>query len=402
MAPLKPLTVIGLNSGTSMDGVDAAIFRIIPISSQSRSDGSNGHTVAQNLDVEMLDALLYPLPPELTRKMQSMIGARNCSLEDVIRLHAALGEVFAQAALAVMKKAGMTRRDIDLIGSHGQTMWHAPSMRKFAGIATHGTMQLGDTSVIASRTGVAVVGDFRSRDMAKGGQGAPLVAFADEVLFGGEGKAIGILNIGGIANLTVLNSHGEALMAFDTGPGNVLLDRACQRLLDKPFDDNGKIAAAGKVHEEWLAEILENEYFGKRPPKTTGRELFGNPFADDLMAQAGRRGLSNEDTIATLTALTAASIAAAYDRFVKPQQPLDTLVLGGGGAENVTLLKSLSGRWTGKLNLKRHEDYGVSTKFKEALLFALLAYTTHFGIPNNVPRCTGATERVCLGSITRA
>lgn len=399
MAPLKPLTVIGLNSGTSMDGVDAAVFRIIPLGAANKS---NGHTAAQNLDVEMLESILHPISADLKRKMTSMINARQSTLEDVVRLHAALGEVFAQAALAVMKQAGLTKRDVDLIGSHGQTIWHAPELRKYAGYATHGTMQLGDPAVIVSRTGIPVVADFRARDMAKGGQGAPLVAFADQVLFGGQGEPTGVLNLGGIANITALDKHGEALLAFDTGPGNILIDRFCEKLLDQSFDEGGKQAAAGKVDSQWLQEILTLPYFAQSPPKTTGRELFGSAFADELLAAAGKRKLSTPDALATITAVTAASVVAAYDRFIKPQQELSTLVLGGGGAENATLCRLLGSYWSHPLKLKRHEDFGVSTKFKEALLFALLAYTTHFGIPNNVPRCTGASSRVCLGNITRA
>jgi anhydro-N-acetylmuramic acid kinase len=399
MATLKPLTVIGLNSGTSMDGIDAAIFRIIPLGTQNKT---NGHALSQNLDVEMLDALLHPIPPELTRKMRSMISAHSCSLDAIVRLNAALGEVFAQAAMAVMRQAGLSKRDVDLIGSHGQTIFHAPAMRKFAGIATHGTLQLGEPAIIAARTGVPVASNFRARDMATGGQGAPLVAFADEVLFGGEGEAVGVLNIGGIANITALDDHGEARMAFDTGPGNLLIDRACHKLFQRDFDEGGQLAAGGKVDNKWLEAILKHEYFQSQPPKTTGAELFGQAFADDLLREAEKRKLSAEDTLATITAVTAASVARAYKHFIQPEFPIATLILGGGGADNATLCKMLGEHWPGKLKLRRHEDFGVSTKFKEALLFALLAYTTHFGIPNNVPRCTGASQRVCLGTICRA
>lgn len=382
-----------------MDGVDAAAFRIIPLRADTKT---NGHTIAQCLEVEMIDALLHPLPAELARKMQSIISCGQVHLDDLVRLDVALGETFAQAAHALMKKCGLSRADVDLIGSHGQTIWHAPESKKFAGLATQGTLQLADPAVIATRTGVAVISNFRTRDMAVGGQGAPLVAFADEVLFGGEGEPIAVLNIGGIANITVLAEDGEAMMAFDTGPGNMLIDRAMQQLFDQPYDKGGERAAAGQVDSAWLEEILAHPYFKQAPPKTTGRELFGHAFADELLAEGQRRQRSPEEIIATITAVTALSVARAYDEFVSRQVTVKKLVLGGGGAENHTLRAMLVKYWPHAVKLKQHEDYGVSTKFKEALLFALLAYTTHFGIPNNVPRCTGASQRVCLGEITRA
>lgn len=401
MAALKPLTVMGLNSGTSMDGVDAALFRFIPLRPSGGSTG-NGHAVPLRLDMEMIDSLLHPMDDKLRQEMQTIVSADSVTLDDVTRLNVAIGELFADAALALMKQANMTASEVNLIGSHGQTIWHAPTVKNFAGYQTQGTLQLGEPCVIAARTGIAVIGDFRTRDVANGGQGAPLVAFADEVLFGGEGECTGVLNIGGIANITVIDENGEAAMAFDTGPGNMLIDRTVEKLFDVKFDDGGKIAAVGKIDQDWLKEILKNEYFARRPPKTTGRELFGFAFADKLMAEGNQRGLSKEDIVATVTALTAASVIDAYKRFVQPEFPLQKLVLGGGGADNVTLLKSLVEDWPHKLKLKRHEDYGVSSKFKESLLFALLAYTTHFGIPNNVPQCTGANARVCLGKICRA
>lgn len=398
MVSLRPLTVIGLNSGTSMDGVDAAAFRILPLRQPQKS---NGNALTQPLEVEMLEAILYPMEPELRKKMQSMIASGHTSLDDLCRLNVALGEVFAQAALALMKKAGLTRNEVDLIGSHGQTIWHAPDLKQFAGISTRATLQLGEPSVIAARTGVPVIGDFRVRDMAAGGQGAPLVAFADEVLFGGDGKPTGVLNIGGIANITILNDHGEAVMAFDTGPGNMLMDRAMEKLFGEKFDENGQTAAKGKVDEDWLAAELAHPYFSQQPPKTTGRELFSFAFADRLIAEGQERKLSDVDIVATLTALTAASIADGYKRFAERRHKIERLILGGGGADNATLCKMLKSRWSHDVTMMRHEDFGISTKFKEALLFALLAYTTHFGLPNNVPKCTGASSKASLGKFAR-
>lgn len=400
MAPLKPLTVIGLNSGTSMDGVDAAAFRIIPL--RQAGSKTNGATIAQGLDVEMIDAQLYPLEPAIKRKMHTLIVAGRGSLDDICRLNFALGEIFAQAALSLMKSAGLSRGEVDLIGSHGQTIWHAPGLKKYGGISTRSTLQLGEAAVIAARTGIPVIADFRVGDIAAGGQGAPLVAFADQVLFGGSGQATGVLNIGGIANITIIDDHGEAVQAFDTGPGNMLIDRAVQELFQKEFDEDGRIAASGKTDPGWLSELMQEPYFAIIPPKTTGREVFGHSYADQLIDTAKRRGISDQDIVATLTALTAAAVATAYSSFVQPSVELSRLVLGGGGAENSVLRRQLVAFWPHPLKLLRHEDFGISTKFKEALLFALLAYTTHFGIANNVPRCTGAHTRICLGKICRS
>jgi anhydro-N-acetylmuramic acid kinase len=317
-------------------------------------------------------------------------------------LNTALGEAFADAALTIIKQAGMTPSEIDLIGSHGQTLWHVPDATDFWGTDTRGTLQLGESSVIWARTNIPVIADFRTADMAVGGQGAPLVSFADEVLFGGRGTACGVLNLGGIANITAINARGRAIMAFDTGPANMIIDRACSAFFDKEYDEDGMIARKGKIDEKWLSEILDQAYFKRQPPKTTGRELFGRPYADQLIRQAKARGLSGEDTVATLTALTAKSIANAYADFIESTVKLDEIVVGGGGADNSYLIELLKKYWSHEVKISRHEDFGISTKFKEALLFALLAYTTYFGVPNNVPVCTGASKRVCLGKLVGA
>lgn len=398
MRPIKPLTVIGLNSGTSMDGVDAAMFRIIPV---RRTGGGNGSATTLRLEIEMQDSLLHGFEPAFKRKMQSLIAGGSVSLEELSRLNVALGEVFAQATLALLRRSGLTRREVDLIGSHGQTIWHAPAIKSFAGIPTRSTLQLGEAAIIAQRTGIPVVADFRVQDMAAGGQGAPLVAFADEVIFGGTGKPVGVLNIGGIANITVLNDQGDAVMAFDTGPGNMLIDHAMTKLFDQEYDEGGAIGASAKPDQDWLKELLSHPYFNEKPPKTTGRELFGVQMANKLLDEGRKRGLSNEQIISTLTSLTAHSIANAYANFVEPVQKLEMVVLGGGGADNNTLCERLQEAFGDRIQWRRHEDFGMSTKYKEALLFALLAYTTHFGIPNNVPQCTGAGGRVCLGKIVR-
>lgn len=394
---MKRLTVIGLNSGTSMDGIDAAAFVIKP----NKKEALNGGP--PDLDCKMIDSALLPFDESFRKRLLKLVAAGEAELEEVCLLNVLLGEIFAEAVLKLMRECGLTRNDVDLIGSHGQTIWHSPDGRRLWGAEAAGTLQLGEPSVIAARTGLPVVADFRTADLAVGGQGAPLVAFADEVLFGKGGIATGVLNIGGIANLTVVNEHGRARMAFDTGPGNMLIDRGAEFWFGKTFDEGGKIGSTGKVDQDWLGELLAHPYFGRKPPKTTGRELFGSKFFDTrVITDVKAKGLKPEDALATLTALTASSIASAYREHVISQIKIERLVLGGGGADNPFLVDLLEKSWPHPVDVKRHEDFGISTKFKEALLFALLAYTTYFGVPNNVPSCTGATRSVCLGKLVRA
>lgn len=332
-----------------------------------------------------------------------LVGSGTATLEEVCLLNTSLGEIFAEAVLRLLKVSGLSKGDVDLIGSHGQTIWHCPDAKSLWGTNSAGTLQLGEPSVIALRTGIPVVADFRTADLAVGGQGAPLVSFADAVLFGQDHKATGVLNIGGIANLTAINDHGKAVSAFDTGPGNMLIDRACQLYFDCEFDEDGKIAASGQVIEPWLKELLAHPYFKRQPPKTTGRELFGfNYFAEVVVPYVEREKVSKSDVIKTLTAFTAFSIANGYKDFVKPKTQIERLVLGGGGTFNSELVRLLKDYWPNEVNVARHEDFGISTKYKEALLFALLAYTTFFGIHNNVPICTGASRPVCLGKLVKA
>lgn len=401
---LKSLNVLGINSGTSMDGIDAGLFRIGP--DNSAAGGSHRDDACPPLKVEFLFSELIPFEPGFKRNLERFVagGGRDCDLRTVCLIHSALGEIFAEAALRVVKQARSKGLTVDLIGSHGQTIWHEPRSSNFWGVNTSGTLQLGDPAYVAARTGVTTVGDFRTYDMAFGGQGAPLVSFADEVLFGQRGQSIGILNLGGIANVTVLDGNGQAVMAFDTGPANVLIDEAMRILYQRDYDENGQVAASGVVNEKYAAQVLKMDYFHMEPPKTTGRELFGRELASKLVEEWQANDVSDADIVATLTAITARSVAFAYRDFVAKKYPLNKLVLGGGGAENETLKRMMKEAWhadnsNGPLELASHEDYGISAKFKEALLFALLAYTRYFDIPNNVPCCTGASRRVSLGKI---
>jgi anhydro-N-acetylmuramic acid kinase len=397
---MKPLTVIGLNSGTSMDGIDAAVFRIEPVGS-GHVNGSADSTPA--LKFTMLGSILYPFQNRFRDRLMRLVGSGTATLEEVCLLNTSLGEIFAEAVLRLLKVSGLSKNDVDLIGSHGQTIWHCPDAKSLWGTNSAGTLQLGEPSVIALRTGIPVVADFRTADLAVGGQGAPLVSFADAVLFGQDHRATGVLNIGGIANLTAINDHGKAVAAFDTGPGNMLIDRACQLYFDCEFDDDGKIAAGGQVIEPWLQQMKAHPYFKRQPPKTTGRELFGfNYFDQHVVPYVEKEKIGKVDVVKTLTAFTASSIADGYNDFIKPKTKIERLVLGGGGTFNSELVRLLKNYWPNEVSIARHEDFGISTKYKEALLFALLAYTNYFGIHNNVPVCTGASRPVCLGKLVRA
>jgi anhydro-N-acetylmuramic acid kinase len=397
LRPLTTLNVLGLNSGTSMDGIDTALFSIGP--AEGNAAVNSGGPPA--LTFKLLESELVPFEPAFKRQMERLVASGEASLRQICLLNSSLGEIFAQACQSVIKKAKKQGLSVDLIGSHGQTIWHAPVPGQFFGMNSAGTLQLGDPSYIAALTGVTTVGDFRTSDMALGGQGAPLVSFADQVLFGKFGHAVGVLNLGGIANITVIDEHGEAIMAFDTGPANVLIDEATRILFGQEYDDGGQIAARGRVQPKLLDSLLNAPYFKQTPPKTTGRELFGRSMAAELVDKWQAADVSADDIVATLTAFTAQSIGNAYKDFVRPTQVLERLVLGGGGEANGTLTKMLIESWPDKLQILGHDHFGVSAKFKESLLFALLAYTTYFEIPNNVPACTGARRKVCLGKIAR-
>lgn len=388
------MNVLGLNSGTSMDGIDAAVFSIEPLSAYD-----NGGP--PRLAASEVVSLLVPYEPQFRRRLSTLVNSGNASLKEICLLNTAIGKVFAEAALQAIRLARKAGEEVDLIGSHGQTIWHEPVQTSFWGIDTSASLQLGDAAVVVAETGLPAVSDFRANDLAVGGQGAPLVSFADEVLFGGTGRALGILNLGGIANLTVLSQSGEAVFAYDTGPGNMLIDRAMESYFDCQFDEGGQIAAKGKVDRLWLDELFSHPYFSLRPPRTTGREDFGHAYADRLLVDAEKRKLSKNDVVATLTALTAYSIADSYSLYIKDRVGISEIVAGGGGAQNQTLLNMIVKYWPGPLEINQHEKYGISTKFKESLLFALLAYTTYFDIPNNVPACTGARRKVCLGKLIK-
>ena len=319
------MRIIGLMSGTSADGVGAAVIDL------------------NKNKVNLLAFDTFAYPPDLRRNILELGEQKLCRPADISNLNFLLGEIFAEAVIRLCKKSRIALNTIDLIGSHGQTIYHNPKGTRFGKRIIRSTLQIGEPSVIAQRTGITTVADFRPRDMAAGGEGAPLVPFADYFLFKDKKHNRAVQNIGGIANVTYLpaNCRPEDIIAFDTGPGNMIIDRIAN-ILSKGklnYDKDGKIAARGRVNTKILNEMLCHPFFLRKPPKSTGREEFGKRYCDVFYKKAKNKSLSPEDILATATALTAASIAGAYQRFL-PEIP-DEVILCGGGAHNKTLVKML-------------------------------------------------------------
>ena len=375
--------VVGLMSGTSADGIDGVVAQI---------SGSG-----RRLRARVVAHLQMPFVRQLRERILRV--SLQGTVAGICELNFELGEHFARVAQAVIRKARLRPEAIAAIGSHGQTIHHLPNARRPS------TLQIGEPAVIAERTGITTIADFRVRDMAAGGQGAPLVPYADWALFTDGRRPRIVQNIGGIGNLTFLPPRArlEDVMAFDTGPGNMVIDEVVTALSRgrQRFDRNGRWAARGKVSEKLLAEMMLHPFLRRRPPKTTGREEFGEKFAQRVLAIARRLHLRDEDIVATATAFTAASIADACEQFVFPILKAEQLarlqiILGGGGAKNPTLRHALGQRLRFGA-LLTHEDFGISNAAKEALAFAILAHETLLGQPTNVPSVTGARRAVVVG-----
>ena len=373
---------IGLMSGTSADSIDAACVRFAG--------------APPRLDWELLSFVTLPMTAELRQEIFAAFRPETGTVDKLCQLNFTLGEWFAKASLEAVKAANLTPAQVDFIGSHGQTVWHIPPN---SGEGVPSTLQLGNPAVIAERTGITVVSDFRSRDMAAGGQGAPLVPFVDNLLLSHPTLSRAVQNIGGIGNVTWLPAGGAGeAFGFDTGPGNMLLDRAAEVLTQGQMhcDMDGKMAFAGKIQENFLQKWMSEEpYFTRKPPKSTGRELFGVQRCDVYLKEMA--GLSKEDILATLTAFTARSTAEAYKNFL-PALP-DEVLLCGGGARNPAIAAMLQ-KELPQSRIGRTEDAGLPGDSKEAVAFAVLGYETMNRRPGNLPAATGAKGPVILGSIT--
>ncbi|MCW5554250.1 MAG: anhydro-N-acetylmuramic acid kinase [Verrucomicrobiae bacterium] len=372
-------------SGTSADGIDAVVAEI--------------HGRGRGVQARLRTHIHRAFPPAFRQRV--LDACLHGTVAEICELNFVLGEMFAHAALLAIRQADLKPRDIFAIGSHGQTVHHLPNAR------TPSTLQIGEPAIIAERTGITTVADFRVRDMAAGGQGAPLVPYADWVLFTHPTRPRIVQNLGGIGNLTFLRPHAglDEVVAFDTGPGNMVLDAVVATLTKgrEAFDRKGRRAARGAVCQPLLAEMMTHPFLMRRPPKTTGREEFGETFVRSVLRSARQLRLPDDDVVATVTAFTAESIAQAYRRFVLPKLSAKQLaqlqiILGGGGVRNHTLFRMLDER-LGAGELCTHEEFGIASAAKEALAFALLAHETLRGQPSNVPTATGAKKAVILGKI---
>jgi anhydro-N-acetylmuramic acid kinase len=387
---LKPMIVAGVMSGTSADGIDVAVVRIAPVKGRLK------------LTLLAHDGLRYPAA--LRRAVLAAMNAKATSTAELARLNWRLGIAYAEAVQAAVARHELK---IDLIGCHGQTLYHQARAASYAGKSFACTWQAGESAVIAAATAVPVVSNFRPADILMGGQGAPLVPMLDHVVFADLKRARVLQNIGGIANLTAIRAGGtiDEDAAFDTGPGNMVIDALAQKLFGKAYDRNGEIAAKGRVLEAVLERMMRDRYFALMPPRTTGREQFGREYAAKFLAACRRVSRRPEDALATATALTAESIARSFERFVLPSiqgAPIDYIV-SGGGARNAALMKMLAARLEPLgCTPTTSERFGMPAEAKEAAAFALLAWMTWHGLPGNVPAATGAKKPAILGQITHA
>ncbi|MGZ4819119.1 MAG: anhydro-N-acetylmuramic acid kinase [Terriglobales bacterium] len=378
------MIVAGVMSGTSADGIDVAIVRVLGRGFRTR--------------FELLHHSAFPFAPRVRRSVLDFMNAQEASVADLSRLNFLLGDLYARAVAAAGKRA---RIFLDLVGCHGQTIYHQGAPRAYLGASVASTWQIGEGAVIAARTGVPVVSDFRPADMAAGGTGAPLVPFLDYIAYRHRRRGRLVQNIGGIANLTAIPAKAtpEQVIAFDTGPGNMVIDAVTEKLFNKPFDRDGRIAARGRVLDVVLSEFLHQPFFRRRPPKTAGREEFGREFVADFLRRCRRA--AKEDIVATATALTACSIADAVRTFVAPASPkkFREMIVSGGGANNKTMLSMLGAELPG-VKLRASDEFGLPAEAKEAVAFAVLAYQTWRRLPSNIPSATGANHPAVLGKIS--
>jgi anhydro-N-acetylmuramic acid kinase len=395
------MIVAGVMSGTSADGINVALVQIgeaRPRPSSSRRLTARGQECPRHTIIAHEE---FPFPPRVRRMILETMNAELASVANLARLNFLLGELYAEA---VRKTARKHRVKLDLVGCHGQTLYHQGETDNFLGRKIAVTWQTGEAAIIAARLGVPVVSDFRPADMAAGGKGAPLVPFLDYFLY--RDARIGRIaqNIGGIGNLTAVPAGASPrdIIAFDTGPGNMVIDAVVQELFGKNYDRNGKIGAAGQAHNDVIERLLRAPFFRQRPPRTAGREEFGREYVRRFLQTC--RGASKPDVVATATAFTARSIAHAIRRFVLPRnESYRELIVSGGGAKNPTLIAMLRGELSALgIELRFSDEFGIPAEAKEAVAFAVLAHETWHRRPSNIPAATGAKRAAILGKISYA
>jgi anhydro-N-acetylmuramic acid kinase len=381
--------IIGIMSGTSLDAIDVAMVRI------------QKHGLTAQVRLEHFRS--FPYPPKIRAVVRELFDPKKARIDDICRYDFILGEVFAAAVLRLLKETNIKADSVDLVASAGQTVWHDPEMSMVNAdvdwidgpLMTRSTFAIGQSAVIAERTGIITVGDLRVRDVAAGGQGAPLVPYFDWVLLRHKSRGRAIQNIGGIGNVTYIppKATWEDVIAFDTGPGNMIIDELAWIATNgrQTYDVDGTLGERGTVHDDLLEKWMSDPYFAKSPPKTTGRELFGAQFARRIVSEA--KGIELHDLIATATALTAESIARAYRDFIHPRGPVHEMLLAGGGAKNPTLVRMLKERMP-KQKLLIYK----ASEAKEAMAMAMIANDSVVGLVTNVAGATGGRPTV-LGKI---
>jgi anhydro-N-acetylmuramic acid kinase len=382
----KNRLVVGLMSGTSADGIDACLLKI--------------DNIEKNLKVKPIGCKTYKFSQGVQQKIIQVSDPSYQNLDEVLRLNMALGDYFARAVFSVVKAFGYEMNEIDLIGSHGQTVRHLPEWTRKNGKKVRATLQIGEPAVIASKTGKVTVGDFRTGDVALGGQGAPLTPYVHFILFGDKRNSRMVVNIGGIANFTVLPKAGKAddIFAFDSGPGNMIVDNLIRKIYKKIFDKDGKIASSGKVNFDLLNKLKEHEYFYKRPPKSCGWEDFGEEFVSNILNRAKKLRMKPEDIITTASELSVWSILDAYEKFVKPKIGLNQVLLCGGGVHNKYFLNRLKFLFH-PIKVMSTQELGQDPDFLEAISFAILANQTIEGKPVTFRKTTGVKKSGVLGKI---
>ncbi|MGB4589979.1 MAG: anhydro-N-acetylmuramic acid kinase AnmK [Clostridiaceae bacterium] len=375
---------IGLMSGTSLDGIDAVLCEV------------HGHSTKTRIKVIAFET--FALKEEIKDEIKKVVRNDSPVTDLMTSLNFKLGYEFSKAVKNIIQKAGLKSEDIAFVASHGQTLYHLP---KDKGNLVRSTLQMGEPAIIAYENDLMVISNFRAMDVAAGGEGAPLVPFSEIILYGEEGKNIALQNIGGIGNVTLLpgNKDSSFVFAFDTGPGNMMIDEAMKVLYGKNYDEDGKTALSGTINEEMLRFLLTHPYLELNLPKSTGREDFGEEYTTGILKRFNE--LKPEDIIATLTMFTAQTINDSYRRFIMDEYALSKVIIGGGGAHNKTLLGNLR-ELMPEVQILTQEDLGMSSDAKEAVAFVVLGNETYHRSFSNVPGATGAKEQVILGSITLA
>lgn len=378
-------TVIGVLSGTSINSVDAVLMKI------------EGYGVDSK--IQIIDFMSNRIPIKLKNYILKTSEKKSGSVEDVCILNFIIGRLFARTVKKLIKKNNLKPENIDYIGSHGQTIYHIPHILEKYGFRTKSTLQIGDPSVIANITGITTVGDFRVADVAAGGDGAPLVPYLDFVVFRNAKKPCLLINIGGIANITYLKEFCRIndVIAFDSGPGNMLIDSLMYKFYNKDFDKNGETGIIGKFNKSLFEKIVYfDSYLNKKPPKSTGREHYGNKFINFILKNT--KALKYEDVIRTVTEYTSFCIFHNFKKFIRSKKPLKTILISGGGAKNKCIINALN-KYFPESRINILDKHSINSLNKEAVLFGILANETMHRNCSNLPSVTGAARNVILGKI---